>query len=82
MQFEFLIRLFIRGYWGLELVWPCLTSPFYRLKSRAKKLEPDLILFIWPSGATASAGERKAAMKAAEQFIKERNYPKSTQVII
>lgn len=32
------------------------------------------------SGPSANPEERKAAMKVAEQFVKEKNYPKNTQV--
>lgn len=32
------------------------------------------------SGPSANTEERKAAMKVAEQFIKDKNYPKNTQV--
>uniref|UniRef100_A0A8C2BL51 Scinderin like a n=1 Tax=Cyprinus carpio TaxID=7962 RepID=A0A8C2BL51_CYPCA len=32
------------------------------------------------SGQNANTEERKAAMKVAEQFIKEKNYPKNTQI--
>uniref|UniRef100_A0A8B9L2G3 Scinderin like a n=1 Tax=Astyanax mexicanus TaxID=7994 RepID=A0A8B9L2G3_ASTMX len=40
----------------------------------------DSKIFVW-KGPTANAAERKAAMKAAEQFIREKNYPKNTQVM-
>ncbi|KAG5275491.1 hypothetical protein AALO_G00120920 [Alosa alosa] len=39
----------------------------------------DSKIFLW-KGPTASTAERKAAMKAAEQFIKEKNYSKNTQI--
>ncbi|XP_031430413.1 scinderin like a [Clupea harengus] len=39
----------------------------------------DNKIFLW-KGPTASTAERKAAMKAAEQFIKEKNYSKNTQI--
>lgn len=39
----------------------------------------DNKIFLW-KGPTANTAERKAAMKAAEQFIKEKNYAKSTQI--
>ncbi|KAL1022650.1 hypothetical protein UPYG_G00030520 [Umbra pygmaea] len=39
----------------------------------------DSNIFVW-KGPTADPDERKAAMAAAEQFIKEKNYPKNTQV--
>ncbi|KAG7488266.1 hypothetical protein MATL_G00032300 [Megalops atlanticus] len=39
----------------------------------------DNKLFVW-KGPSANAAERKAAMKAAEQFIKEKNYSKMTQI--
>uniref|UniRef100_A0A6Q2XCQ0 Macrophage-capping protein n=1 Tax=Esox lucius TaxID=8010 RepID=A0A6Q2XCQ0_ESOLU len=39
----------------------------------------DSNIFVW-KGPSADASERKAAMTAAEQFIKEKNYPKNTQV--
>uniref|UniRef100_A0A8B9KYR6 Macrophage-capping protein n=1 Tax=Astyanax mexicanus TaxID=7994 RepID=A0A8B9KYR6_ASTMX len=39
----------------------------------------DSKIFVW-KGPTANAAERKAAMKAAEQFIREKNYPKNTQI--
>lgn len=32
------------------------------------------------SGQNANTEERKAAMKVAEQFVKDKNYPKNTQV--
>lgn len=32
------------------------------------------------SGPSANTEERKTAMKVAEQFIKDKNYPKNTQV--
>ncbi len=32
------------------------------------------------SGPNANTEERKAAMKVAEQFVKDKNYPKNTQV--
>ncbi|XP_076846634.1 scinderin like a [Brachyhypopomus gauderio] len=36
-------------------------------------------IFVW-KGPSANAAERKAAMKAAEQFVQEKNYPKNTQI--
>uniref|UniRef100_A0A8C7FVF7 Scinderin like a n=1 Tax=Oncorhynchus kisutch TaxID=8019 RepID=A0A8C7FVF7_ONCKI len=39
----------------------------------------DCKIFVW-KGPSASTDERKAAMNAAEQFIKEKNYPKHTQI--
>uniref|UniRef100_A0A4W4DXR2 Gelsolin-like domain-containing protein n=1 Tax=Electrophorus electricus TaxID=8005 RepID=A0A4W4DXR2_ELEEL len=36
-------------------------------------------IFVW-KGPSANGAERKAAMKAAEQFIHEKNYPKNTQI--
>ncbi|KAJ7986406.1 hypothetical protein DPEC_G00339570 [Dallia pectoralis] len=39
----------------------------------------DSNIFVW-KGPSADASERKAAMSTAEQFIKEKNYPKNTQV--
>ncbi|XP_062853381.1 scinderin like a [Trichomycterus rosablanca] len=36
-------------------------------------------IFLW-KGPTANESERKAAMSAAEQFIKDKNYPKNTQI--
>ncbi|KAI5109285.1 scinderin like a [Silurus meridionalis] len=36
-------------------------------------------IFLW-KGSKASEAERKAAMKSAEQFIKEKNYNKNTQI--
>ncbi|XP_023672410.2 gelsolin-like [Paramormyrops kingsleyae] len=36
-------------------------------------------IFLW-KGPEANTEERKAAMKTAEQFIKEKNYPKTTQI--
>uniref|UniRef100_A0A4W5M3G3 Macrophage-capping protein n=1 Tax=Hucho hucho TaxID=62062 RepID=A0A4W5M3G3_9TELE len=39
----------------------------------------DCKIFVW-KGPSASTDERKAAMNAADQFIKEKNYPKHTQV--
>uniref|UniRef100_A0A8C2BQP9 Macrophage-capping protein n=1 Tax=Cyprinus carpio TaxID=7962 RepID=A0A8C2BQP9_CYPCA len=39
----------------------------------------DSKIFLW-KGQNANTEERKAAMKVAEQFIKEKNYPKNTQV--
>ncbi|XP_061097658.1 scinderin like b [Conger conger] len=39
----------------------------------------DHKLFLW-KGPNANPAERKAAMKAAEQFIKDKNYSKLTQV--
>lgn len=41
----------------------------------------DSKIFVW-KGTSASDSERKAAMKAAEQFIKEKNYPMLTQIQI
>ncbi|XP_071782366.1 scinderin like a [Centroberyx gerrardi] len=41
----------------------------------------DNKIFVW-KGPSANPSERKAALKAAENFIKEKNYPKSTQVQI
>ncbi|XP_067086419.1 scinderin like a [Osmerus mordax] len=39
----------------------------------------DSKIFVW-KGPSASEAERKAAMKAADQFIKEKNYPRLTQI--
>uniref|UniRef100_A0A8C8I328 Macrophage-capping protein n=1 Tax=Oncorhynchus tshawytscha TaxID=74940 RepID=A0A8C8I328_ONCTS len=39
----------------------------------------DSKIFIW-KGPSANTAERNAAMKAAEQFIKEKKYPRHTQV--
>nr|XP_015210644.1 PREDICTED: adseverin-like [Lepisosteus oculatus] len=39
----------------------------------------DNKLFLW-KGSNANTGERKAAMKTAEQFIKDKNYSSKTQV--
>ncbi|CAB1332128.1 unnamed protein product [Coregonus sp. 'balchen'] len=39
----------------------------------------DSKIFVW-KGPSATTAERKSAMNAAEQFIKEKNYPKHTQV--
>ncbi|CAB1324068.1 unnamed protein product [Coregonus sp. 'balchen'] len=39
----------------------------------------DTKIFIW-KGPSANTAERNAAMKAAEQFIKEKKYPRHTQV--
>uniref|UniRef100_A0A8C7QA39 Scinderin like a n=1 Tax=Oncorhynchus mykiss TaxID=8022 RepID=A0A8C7QA39_ONCMY len=39
----------------------------------------DSKIFIW-KGPSANTAERNAAMKAAEQFIKENKYPRHTQV--
>lgn len=39
----------------------------------------DSKIFVW-KGQSANDAERKAAMKAAEQFIREKNYPKHTQI--
>uniref|UniRef100_A0A673XEG1 Macrophage-capping protein n=1 Tax=Salmo trutta TaxID=8032 RepID=A0A673XEG1_SALTR len=39
----------------------------------------DCKIFVW-KGPSASTDERKAAMNAAEQFIRENNYPKQTQI--
>lgn len=36
--------------------------------------------FLFPTGPNANTSERKAAMKSAEQFIKEKNYSNKTQV--
>uniref|UniRef100_A0AAY4B2L1 Macrophage-capping protein n=1 Tax=Denticeps clupeoides TaxID=299321 RepID=A0AAY4B2L1_9TELE len=36
-------------------------------------------IFLW-KGPTANADERKAAMSVAEQFIKDKNYAKNTQI--
>uniref|UniRef100_A0A8C9T713 Scinderin like b n=1 Tax=Scleropages formosus TaxID=113540 RepID=A0A8C9T713_SCLFO len=36
-------------------------------------------IFVW-KGPDSNMAERKAAMSAAQNFIKEKNYPKSTQV--
>ncbi|XP_073707858.1 gelsolin-like [Garra rufa] len=36
-------------------------------------------IFLW-KGPDANTEERKAAMKVAEQFIKDKNYPKNTQI--
>lgn len=41
----------------------------------------DCKIFVW-KGPSASTDERKAAMNAAEQFIREKNYPKQTQVTL
>lgn len=37
-------------------------------------------VYPFPTGPNANTSERKAAMKAAEQFIKEKNYSSKTQV--
>ncbi|NP_835232.2 scinderin like a [Danio rerio] len=39
----------------------------------------DSKIFVW-KGPRANTEERKSAMKVAEQFIKEKNYPKNTQI--
>ncbi|XP_072010482.1 scinderin [Engystomops pustulosus] len=39
----------------------------------------DKKIFVW-KGKNANAGERKAAMKTAEEFIQQMNYPLSTQI--
>ncbi|XP_073709554.1 scinderin like b isoform X1 [Misgurnus anguillicaudatus] len=39
----------------------------------------DRNVFVW-KGPNASADERKAAMKSAQQFIKEKNYSNKTQI--
>ncbi|XP_030630335.1 scinderin like b [Chanos chanos] len=39
----------------------------------------DRNVFVW-KGPNANKAERKAAMKAAEQFIKEKNYSNKTQI--
>ncbi|KAL2090020.1 hypothetical protein ACEWY4_014708 [Coilia grayii] len=39
----------------------------------------DNKIFLW-KGPNANTDERKAAMKAAEQFIKDKNYSKNTQI--
>uniref|UniRef100_A0A673L9H8 Macrophage-capping protein n=1 Tax=Sinocyclocheilus rhinocerous TaxID=307959 RepID=A0A673L9H8_9TELE len=39
----------------------------------------DSKIFLW-KGPNANTEERKAAMKVAEQYIKDKNYPKNTQV--
>ncbi|XP_051725049.1 scinderin like b [Ctenopharyngodon idella] len=39
----------------------------------------DKNVFVW-KGPNANTSERKAAMKAAEQFIKEKNYSSKTQI--
>ncbi|XP_056315789.1 scinderin like a [Danio aesculapii] len=39
----------------------------------------DSKIFVW-KGPSANIEERKSAMKVAEQFIKEKNYPKNTQI--
>ncbi|KAI1883122.1 hypothetical protein AGOR_G00241980 [Albula goreensis] len=39
----------------------------------------DNKIFLW-KGPNANTAERKAAMKAAEQFIKDKNYSKMTQI--
>uniref|UniRef100_W5MAW0 Gelsolin-like domain-containing protein n=1 Tax=Lepisosteus oculatus TaxID=7918 RepID=W5MAW0_LEPOC len=39
----------------------------------------DNKLFLW-KGSNANTGERKAAMKTAEQFIKDKNYSSKTQM--
>lgn len=36
--------------------------------------------FLFPTGPNANTSERKAAMKSAEQFVKEKNYSNKTQV--
>lgn len=41
----------------------------------------DSKIFIW-KGPSANTAERNAAMKAAEQFIKEKKYPRHTQVTL
>uniref|UniRef100_A0A673JKQ7 Macrophage-capping protein n=1 Tax=Sinocyclocheilus rhinocerous TaxID=307959 RepID=A0A673JKQ7_9TELE len=61
------------------------TSPF---KQEMLSLDECYILdngvdknvFVW-KGPNANTSERKAAMKAAEQFIKEKNYSSKTQVL-
>uniref|UniRef100_A0A671RM95 Adseverin-like n=1 Tax=Sinocyclocheilus anshuiensis TaxID=1608454 RepID=A0A671RM95_9TELE len=60
------------------------TSPF---KQEMLSLDECYILdngvdknvFVW-KGPNANTSERKAAMKAAEQFIKEKNYSSKTQI--
>ncbi|KTF80905.1 hypothetical protein cypCar_00012653 [Cyprinus carpio] len=39
----------------------------------------DSKIFLW-KGQNANTEERKAAMKVAEQFVKDKNYPKNTQI--
>ncbi|XP_051986064.1 gelsolin-like [Xyrauchen texanus] len=39
----------------------------------------DSKIFLW-KGANANTDERKAAMKIAEQFIKDKKYPQNTQI--
>ncbi|XP_051996468.1 gelsolin-like [Xyrauchen texanus] len=39
----------------------------------------DSKIFLW-KGQNANTDERKAAMKTAEQFIKDKNYPQNTQI--
>ncbi|XP_073485633.1 scinderin-like isoform X1 [Aquarana catesbeiana] len=39
----------------------------------------DKKIFVW-KGKNANASERKAAMKTAEDFIQQMNYPKNTQI--
>ncbi|XP_018426580.1 PREDICTED: adseverin-like [Nanorana parkeri] len=39
----------------------------------------DKKIFVW-KGKNANSGERKAAMKTAEEFIQQMNYPKNTQI--
>ncbi|KAK1164161.1 gelsolin-like [Acipenser oxyrinchus oxyrinchus] len=41
----------------------------------------DSKIFLW-KGKSANPEERKSAMKTAEAFIKEKNYPKTTQIQI
>lgn len=41
----------------------------------------NVIGYFINSGQSANPEERKSAMKVAEQFIKDKNYPKNTQVI-
>lgn len=37
-------------------------------------------IYLNLSGPSANTEERKTAMKVAEQFVKDKNYPKNTQV--
>ncbi|MBN3284555.1 GELS protein, partial [Polyodon spathula] len=41
----------------------------------------DAKIFLW-KGKGANPNERKSAMKTAEAFVKEKNYPKTTQIQI
>lgn len=60
--------------------WSECKLNFLKTKLKDSILAP-LVLFC-PSGPKANNAERKAAMNAAEQFIKDHNYPKNTQVKI